>query len=109
MLLGALQEALAAARHEFYEIQAEGRLGYDAGDWQSPSMSQESRAPAAASADMKTLETRVREVENVNERVMAQNVILLHEVEVMQRQISALRQEKAAMAEQLRRAIDVSE
>lgn len=59
---------------------------------------------APAESDLGALEARVREVQEVNERVMAQNVVLLHEVEVMQRQVAALRQEKAALAEQLRLA-----
>lgn len=55
--------------------------------------------PQAVSGE---LQQRIKETTETSERVMAQNIALLGEVEAMQRQIAALRDEKASMARRLR-------
>lgn len=55
--------------------------------------------------ELRVSEAKMRELEDTNDRIMAQNIALLREVEVMQRQVLALRAEKAALAVQLRRHI----
>lgn len=48
------------------------------------------------------MERRVANTTETSDRVMAQNIALLGEVEAMQKQVAVLRDEKAAMARRLR-------
>ena len=63
-------------------------------------------APAGAPArDARWLELSVRDVAELNERVMAQNIALMADLEAAQRAARELRAGKDALAQQLRRAL----
>lgn len=57
-------------------------------------------------AELRRLENTVREVTEVNDRVMAQNIALLADLEAAQRAVRELRAEKDTLAVQLRRALE---
>lgn len=64
-------------------------------------------APLAESerAELRRLEATLRDMSETRERVMAQNIALLADLEVAQRAVRELRADKDAMAVQLKRAL----
>lgn len=58
-----------------------------------------------AQAELRRLETTVTELTETNDRIMAQNIALLADLEVAQRAVRELRAEKDALAHQLKRAM----
>ena len=56
-------------------------------------------------AELRRLEATIRDVMETDERVMAQNIALLADLEVAQRAVRELRADKDAMAVQLKRAL----
>jgi len=60
-------------------------------------------------AEVRRLELSVDSLSEVNDRVMAQNIALLHDLEAAQRAVRDLRAEKDALAVQLRRALEREE
>ena len=56
-------------------------------------------------AELKRLEVTVSELSETNDRIMAQNIALLADLEVAQRAVRELRGEKDALAVQLKRAL----
>lgn len=75
-------------------------------------------APAAAATtpgsnyvserEVRRLENSVREVSEVNDRIMAQNIALLADLEAAQRTVRELRAGKDALALQLKRALSAA-
>lgn len=59
--------------------------------------------PYATEREVRRLEAAVREISEVNERIMAQNISLLADLEAAQRTVRELRAGKDALAVQLRR------
>ena len=59
--------------------------------------------PYATEREVRRLEAAVREIGEVNERIMAQNISLLADLEAAQRTVRELRAGKDALAVQLRR------
>ena len=64
--------------------------------------SKDGSASAAGGTPTADLLRRVKDTQETSERVMAQNIALLGEVEAMQRQVALLRDEKAALAGRVR-------
>ena len=60
--------------------------------------------PYASEREVRRLEAAVREYADVNERIMAQNIALLSDLEAAQRTVRELRAGKDALAVQLRRS-----
>ena len=56
-------------------------------------------------AELRRLEATLRDMSETSERVMAQNIALLADLEVAQRAVRELRADKDAMAVQLKRAL----
>ena len=56
-------------------------------------------------AELRRLDATVTELAEVNDRIMAQNIALLADLEVAQRAVRELRAEKDALALQLQRAL----
>jgi hypothetical protein len=55
------------------------------------------------------VEKQMRELRTTQERIMAQNIALLGEVEAMQRQVATLRDEKTSIVRQLRLLVEARE
>ena len=66
-------------------------------------------AGAAAAADAARLEAKVRDVTELNDRIMAQNIALMADLEAAQRAVRELRAAKDALASQLKRALLAAE
>ncbi len=60
---------------------------------------------AAAAAAAARLEAKVRDVTELNDRIMAQNIALMSDLEAAQRAVRELRAGKDALARQLKRAL----
>lgn len=59
----------------------------------------------SAQAEMRRLEATVAELSETNDRIMAQNIALLADLEVAQRAVRDLRADKDTLAVQLKRAL----
>ncbi|KAA0153604.1 hypothetical protein FNF27_06757 [Cafeteria roenbergensis] len=79
----------------------------------APAPSPDARAaapsPSRAAGGDAALDQRVRDMCETSERVMAQNIALLGEVEAMQREIASLRASKAALARRARLLMEAQE
>ena len=82
----------------------------------APSLPSSSSSAAAATPssnyvserEVRRLEASVREVSEVNDRIMAQNIALLADLEAAQRTVRELRAGKDALALQLKRALSAA-
>jgi hypothetical protein len=63
----------------------------------------------SAAREIQRLETTVRDLTEINDRIMAQNIALLGDLEAAQRAVRDLRGEKDVLALQLRRAMEERE
>lgn len=61
--------------------------------------------PPATASDLRRLELAMRDVTELNERVMAQNISLMGDLEAAQRTVRELRAGKDALATQLKRLL----
>ena len=66
----------------------------------------EEDAPESLREELQRLENTVREGHDTNERIMAQNIALLADLEAAQRTVRELRAGKNALALQLRAALE---
>jgi hypothetical protein len=66
---------------------------------------EEEELSETAAAELRRLEGTVREMTEVNDRIMAQNIALLADLEAAQRSVRDLKGEKDALAVQLRSAL----
>ena len=63
----------------------------------------------SAAREIQRLETTVRDLTEINDRIMAQNIALLGDLEAAQRAVRDHRGEKDVLALQLRRAMEERE
>lgn len=75
------------------------------GSYDNEEEGEEEELTESAQAEMRRLEVTIAELSETNDRIMAQNIALLADLEVAQRAVRDLRADKDAMAVQLKRAL----